>query len=253
MLRLIDPRRLLLPVLLSAAFWALPPQANGTSSANASPLATSSALDAQQAAQDLADVTALRWVPKQGRLYVTAAGGKAWYTFDHRLNLAKEPDWNSLPTPLGSQASGKNMALVVAGPGGRTIRWQVDRGELLLCVAAWEDEGEIQWGPGWAMVEFRCTHSVGPWLEWRDSAGVQRLSRVEADSQNPLIQRAHLRGLAGSGEIQIRHRPVELCFPNRAWCDWIDLSILEVEVSGPRPISMLHPAICGLRPVSKPR
>jgi hypothetical protein len=257
MLRLMDPRRLLLPVMLSTAFWALLPEANGTSKLSLSATPFSAAIDPLQAAQDLTDVTALRWVPRLGRLYVTTASAEAWSVFDHRLNLhsqlAKEPDWNSLPSPEGCQANGKNTALEVAGPGGRTIRWQVDSGELLLCVASWEEEGEIQWGPGWAMVEFRCSHSLGPWLEWRDADGVQHLSRIEADVQNPLIQRAHLRGLATSGEIQIRHRPVENCFPNRTWSDWIDLTIPKVEVSGARPTSMLHSTICGLRRVDSSR
>ena len=238
MLRLMHPWRWLLPALLSGTMLALP-------------------LAPAKQQPTLTDVTALRWVPKSGRLYATIDQGREWVMFDHHLNrlsdLDEEPDWKSLPSPLECSASGENMALEVLGPGGRTIRWQVDSGELLLCSAKWENQGTIQWGPGWAAVEFRCSRSLGPWLEWRDPSGIQHLSRVEVDGQNPLIQRAHLTGVPSSGKIQLRHRPVELSYPSRAWSDWLELEIPEVAVSGDRPTSMLHPTICGLRPVSKPR
>lgn len=239
------PWRWLLPVLLLSLL--VPAQAaDVTRSAPRPP--SIAALD---------DVTALRWVPRRGRLFVQNGDSGAWYVFDHQLrhvnSLAEAPDWNSLPAPQECVAEGKNQALEVQGPGGRTIRWQVDRGELLLCVAAWEQAGDIQWGPGWATLEFRCSQPLGPWLQWRDSNGIQHLSAVEIDPYDPLRQRAFLTGLAAEGSIQIRHRPVERSFPSRKWCDWIDLPIAQVDPSGPRPTSMLHSTICGLRRAKSPR
>lgn len=207
--------------------------------------------------QSLSDVVAMRWVPRIGRLYVQADGGNTWHEFDHQLRKLSEsldePDWPRLPVPAESSADGLRQALEVAGPGGRTIRWQVDSGELLLCVAPWENQGTIQWGPGWATVEFRCTQSLGRWLQWQDEAGVQHMSRIEVDPFNPLIQRAHLHGLPAEGKIKLRHRPVERSFPSRAWCEWIDLQILQVDPTGARPTSMLHSSICGLRPAKPQR
>ncbi len=247
MLRGMNPWRWHLPLLL----FVLLPFATSHS------LTISGAGQPQLDPEPLSDVLSMHWVPMQGRLYVQAEGGQNWHIFDHMLRRVgihqEDPDFSDLAVPLECADSGKNLTLQVVGPGGRNIRWQVDSGMLLRCVASWEDQGRLQWGPGWATLEFRSAHWLGPWLQWRDADGVQYLSKVVVDSFDPLVQRVYLQGLFAGANISIRHRPVELSYPQQKWSEWIDLQVPQVDPSGERPTLRLHSTICGLRRVEPQR
>jgi hypothetical protein len=247
MLRGMNPWRWHLPVLL----FVLLPFVTSHS------LTISGSAPLSMVLEPLTDVVAMHWVPRQGRLYVQSENGQSWHVFDHMLKRVgvqhEDPGIADLVVPLECADVGKNHTLQVVGPGGRNIRWQVDTGMLLRCVADWEDEGQLQWGPGWATLEFRSAHWLGPWLQWRDGQGVQHMSKVVVDNNDPLLQRVYLQGLFAGANISIRHRPVALSYPQQKWSEWIDLQVPQVDPSGQRPTLMLHSTICGLRRVEPPR
>lgn len=122
---------------------------------------------------------------------------------------------------------------------GRALLLQPDAGRLDLDLAAWEQAGEVEWGPGWATVRFRCTEPLGPTLEWRRGAGPVRVAACRPDPRDPLLQRFCLEGFEAGEEIFVRHHPLTPSFPPREWSEWARLDAPAVDPGGARPVTRL--------------
>jgi hypothetical protein len=248
------PRRWQLPVTWVSFFAVL---------AVSSPLVISSEAPAsiklnwEEDIDELADVIALRWAPAAGKFFVHAEKGKAWHVFDHQLRLITSyPDGSSPdlpPSPKECQAAGEGVTLQISGPGRRKLTWKPKNKQLHLSASSWESTGTVQWGPGWATVEFRCTQNLGPWIEWQDSIGQRRLVEIKIDAYDSLVQRAYLQNVAAGAKIRLRNKPIGYSYPPQKWTDWIDLEVPEVDPAAPRPTSSLLQVPSARSPAERPR
>ena len=219
--------------------------------------------------QPIEDPVDLGWRPADGRVVVLCAGGARLMQFDAELRPVRpvaelplpgprfdavacragvfrlrDPDgaWRVLDgTPLavgpGETAEAASLRLQVMA--GRALQVDGD-GVLRLGLAPWEHAGEVEWGPGWATVRFRCSRRLGPFLQWRRPGGPLLEAAVVPDRRDPLLQRAYLEPVHAGERIELRHRPVTRTYPSRAWSAWVELRVPEVEPAGARPVTVLR-------------
>ncbi len=205
----------------------------------------------ERAVAPLESVVELRWIPRDGRIEALQADGSL-LRFDHRLRLLEQrsrvEDQPAAPIPQGCSARGRgDEDLQVRGPAGRTLHWDAAARRLWLGPASWEQLGSIQWGPDWARVAFRSQRAIGPLLEWEDDSGHLHLATVRRDARDPLLQKAHLRGLRAGQALRLRHRPMLPSYPSPRWSAWATHQVPAVDAAGDRPQAPLRSPTSGSR------
>ena len=180
--------------------------------------------------ENLEGVVGLAWQPHSGTIEVLCDNGKTIASF------------NVLLQPIGTRATiqaSANPSLDIAGPSSKRIHWHQDRQLLEIGMAPWERVPEVEFGPGWATVRFRCSRSLGGYLEWRDAGGAIQHANLHVDPTDPMTQRAFLYGIQAGQEIAIRHLPHMRCFPALRWTRWKGVRVPKVSAAGIRPVILL--------------
>lgn len=179
---------------------------------------------------NLEGVVGVRWVSPKEVVEVVCDNGRTVVSFDVFLR------------PIGTRLAlleDSSSHLSSSGPGGRTVRWQSAERLLELGMTSWESVPEIEFGPGWATVRFRCARLLGDYLEWKDSSGARRHAQIYIDPEDPISQRAFIYGLQEGQAISIRHVPCVRTFPSFRWTAWKEIVVPMVELSGERPTVLL--------------
>lgn len=146
-------------------------------------------------------------------------------------------DWQ-LPWGMPS-ARVAEECLRTAGVGGRPLRFDPETQVLSFGLTGWEHPGEVEWGPGWAAVRFRCSRSLGPYVLWRTQGEELRKAWMEADRFDPLVQRAYLRPITNGQVLELRHRPLQVRYPSAEWSKWKKVKVPSVTLEGTRPVTVL--------------
>ena len=164
----------------------------------------------------LKEVVGVLWNGSLGVVEVLCDGGRTIQTFDLELR------------PLSQRGTTQDLlhpTLRTEGPSGRPLFWDSTTDMLTLGMASWEAGPSAEVGGNWATVRFRSVRPLGPYLEWKSTDGTLHLAELTHDRNDPLLQRAILRGIKKGEVLQMRHFPQEFTYPAKRWTSWKKLTV----------------------------